>query len=113
MHSTSLLPLLSTRVASMLRTLNTSEGSRVTLALSSFLQGWLDLCDKASGLPISCPGWWRREKLKCERKRDQCTCQCLSFSASHKYASFQWSVRISNFSVTPSRKCHHLSSASM
>src|SRR5258707_5386352 len=75
MHSTSLLPLLSTRVASMLQTSNTLEGSRVMLALSSFLRGWSDLHDKASGLPISHPGWWQREKLKHERKTDKCACE--------------------------------------
>src|SRR5260221_11707680 len=72
MCSTSSLPLLSTRVASMLRTSNTSEGSRVMLALSSFLRGWSDLHDKVSGLPISHRGWWQREKSKHKRKRDQC-----------------------------------------
>src|SRR5260221_8588488 len=72
MHSTNSSPLLSTRVASVLWTLNTLEGSRVTLALSSFPQGWSGLCDRVSGLPISHPGWWQREKSKCKRKRDQC-----------------------------------------
>src|SRR5258708_2597469 len=78
MHSTSSSPPLSTRVASMLQTSNTSEGSRVMLALSSFPWGWSDLCDKVSGLPINHPGWWQREKSKHERKRDQRTCQQLS-----------------------------------
>src|SRR5258705_1059750 len=72
MRSTSSSPPLSTRVASVLQTSNTSEGSRVMLALSSFPWGWSDLCDKVSGLPISHPGWWQREKSKHKRKRDQC-----------------------------------------
>src|SRR5260221_6320310 len=82
MCSTSSLPPLPMRVASMFHTLNMSEGSRVTLALSSLPQGWLDLHDSVSGLPINCPGWWQREKLKCKRKRDQHACWQLSFCAS-------------------------------
>src|SRR6266436_6088200 len=83
-HSTNSLPLLSTRVASVFCTSNTSEGSRVMLALSSLPQGWSDLCDSTLGLPINCPGWWWREKLKHKRKRDQCACQQLSFCVSQK-----------------------------
>ncbi len=39
MCSTNSSPPLSTRVASIFHTLNTSEGSRVTLVLSSLCQG--------------------------------------------------------------------------
>src|SRR5258707_13424678 len=77
MCSTNSSPPLSTRVASVFCTLNMSEGSRVMLALSYLPQGWSDLHDSASGLPINCPGWWQREKLKHKRKRDQHACQWL------------------------------------
>src|SRR5258708_17428405 len=53
MGSTNSSPPLSTRVASVFCTLNTLERSRVTLALSSLPQGWSDLHDSMSGLPIT------------------------------------------------------------
>ena len=99
-----------TSTPSVLLTFNYSSLTSISSLLSlSTPISQSGLLLKLSTFPILLPGTCLSIKSNLDRYRAYLACLLFNFYVFMKYSRFLWSIQISNFIITPSRKCLHAS----